>query len=262
MSASEPPATARRPVIGVTSYLQRAQTGIWDLEASFLPKIYLDGIAEAGGIPVVLPPQALDEGVAAAVIERVDGLVIAGGVDVEPSRYGQQPHAATDAPQPLRDAWDLALLGAAIAAELPFLAICRGAQVLNVLRGGTLIQHLPEVIGDTRYQLGNGEYAWMPVATAEGSRLAEIVGSQAHVHLYHHQAVDELGEGLVVTARSADGVVEGLELPSVPFGVAVQWHPERNAEDRRLFAALTAAAIEKTAGRSDARRNATQEAGA
>ena len=238
------------PVIGVTTYLQRARSGVWDVDAAFLPRVYLDGVVAAGGIPVLLAPQPLDGGVADAVIARLDGLLVAGGVDVDPARYGQDPHPETDRPQPLRDDWDTALLQSAIAADLPFLAICRGAQVLNVLRGGTLHQHLPDVVGSTRYQPGGGEFSQVPVAVDAGSRLHGIVGDALTGDVYHHQAIDRVGEGLRVTARSDDGVVEALELPEASFGVAVQWHPEQNPEDVRLFESLVEAARDFAAARA------------
>jgi putative glutamine amidotransferase len=215
---------------------------VWDVQASFLPKKYIDGVTDAGGIAVLLPPQPVTAADATRVLSRLDGLIIAGGVDVDPARYGQAPHEKTDAPQVLRDAWDLALLDAAIETETPFLAICRGAQVLNVLRGGTLHQHLPEVVGSPRYQLGNADFSRVPVEIEPGSAVAGLIGEHAIGSMYHHQAIDAVGDGLVVTARSDDGVVEAVELPSVPFGVAVQWHPEEDAQDRRLFAGLVEAA--------------------
>jgi len=236
------PDSRPRPLIGVTTYLQRAQTGVWDTTASFLPKKYLDGVTDAGGIAVLLPPQPTTPVEAAAVLSRLDGLIIAGGVDVDPARYGEAPHPETDAPQMLRDDWDFALLSAAIEASVPFLAVCRGAQVLNVLRGGTLHQHLPDVVGSSRYQLGNAEFARVPIDIAPGSVTGTLVGATFDGAVYHHQAIDEVGDGLVVTARSDDGVVEAVELPGVPFGVGVQWHPEEDAEDRRLFAGLVEAA--------------------
>lgn len=231
------------PVIGLTTYLEQAQTGVWDVPASFLPKVYFDAVNRAGGIAVLLPPQPVDEAVASRVLDGLDGLIITGGKDVDPARYGQEPHPTTDAPRRDRDAWEDALLTAAIDRGLPFLGICRGAQLLNVARGGTLIQHLPDVIGSTRYNLGNGVFAENEVAVESGSRLARLVGDDLEVKSYHHQAIDELGDGLVVTARSDDGIVQAVELEGVPFGVAVQWHPEEDAaEDARLFEGLVEAA--------------------
>ena len=233
-----------KPLIGITTYLQRAQTGVWDTRAAFLPEVYFAAVEAAGGIPVLLPPQPLDGGVAAQVLERLDGLIIAGGLDVEPARYGAAAHPASDAPSRIRDDWDDALLGEAIAQEVPFLAICRGIQVLNVNRGGTLHQHLPEVVGDDRYTGENGVFKTNQVEVDAGSRVSDIIGSGAHeVQSYHHQAIDELGEGLRVTAHSGGGVVQAVELDSVPFGIGVQWHPEQDAEhDSRLFESLVEAA--------------------
>jgi putative glutamine amidotransferase len=233
-----------KPIVGITTYLQRAQTGVWDTRAAFLPETYFAAIEAAGGIPVLLPPQPLDGGVAEQLMGRLDGLIISGGLDVEPSRYGADAHPASDPPSRIRDDWDDALLTAAIAQEVPFLAICRGIQVLNVNRGGTLHQHLPDVIGDARYSGENGVFASNTVEVEDGSQLAAIIGDGAHaVKSYHHQAIDAVGDGLTVTAHSGGGVVQAVELEGVPFGVGVQWHPEQDAaEDARLFESLVQAA--------------------
>ncbi len=162
-------------VIGLTTYLEQAQTGVWDVPASFLPKVYFEAVNKAGGIAVLLPPQPVTPEIANRVLDGLDGLIITGGKDVNPQRYGQQPHPATDEPRHDRDAWEDALLAAAIERGLPFLGICRGAQVLNVALGGTLHQHLPEVVGSDRYNKGGGVFATNAVAV-EGGRLATIVG--------------------------------------------------------------------------------------
>lgn len=244
----------RAPLIGVTTYLERAQTGVWDVPASFLPKVYLDAVTDAGGIAVLLPPQPVSPEIARAVLAALDGLIVSGGADVDPARYGQSPHPRTGAPRTDRDAWEDALLTEAIAGELPFLGICRGAQLLNVALGGTLVQHLPDVVGTERYQPGPAVFGEGEVTVERGSRLAALVGGEAAptlpVHFYHHQALDQVADGLTVTARSADGVIEAVELETVPFGLAVQWHPEENAADRRLFAGLVDAARTYRMGRS------------
>ncbi|MFC5503316.1 gamma-glutamyl-gamma-aminobutyrate hydrolase family protein [Lysinimonas soli] len=234
----------QRPLIGLTTYLQRAQTGVWDVQAAFLPEVYFAAVEKAGGIPVLLPPQPVEGGVAEQVLSRLDGLIIAGGLDVDAARYGATAHPENDRPSPLRDDWDDALLTAAITAEVPFLAICRGIQVLNVLRGGTLHQHLPEVVGDDRFRAGNGEFAVNEVRVQPESRIAAVIGEGSHaVQSYHHQAIDAVGSGLRVTAQSDDGIVQAVELEDVPFGVGVQWHPEQDAEeDARLFEGLVEAA--------------------
>lgn len=256
MSASDrntPDTTATRtasvrssaPLIGVTTYLEQAQTGVWDVPASFLPKVYLDAVTDAGGIAVLLPPQPVNRAVAAAVLSRLDGLIVSGGADVDPGLYGQAAHPRTGRPRTDRDAWEEALLTAAIDSELPFLGICRGAQLLNVALGGTLIQHLPDVVGDDSYQPGEAVFGPKTVEVDQGSQLAAVLrqdGTSLGVHVYHHQAIDRVADGLVVSARTDEGVIEAVELPSVPFGLAVQWHPEEESVDRRLFAGLVAAA--------------------
>ena len=241
---------ASRPVIGLTTYLERAKTGVWDVPAAFLPKVYFEAVTRAGGIAVLLPPQPVDATVADRVLDSLDGLIITGGKDVDPARYGQEPHATTDEPRPDRDAWEDALLTAAIDRGLPFLGICRGLQVLNVSLGGTLHQHLPDVIGSTRYNAGYGRFSENAVEVHAGTVTGDLLDDAAAlaVHSYHHQAVDELADGLVVSARSDDGTIQAVELAAVPFGVAVQWHPEENADDLRLFAGLVEAAQDYRAG--------------
>jgi putative glutamine amidotransferase len=249
-NVSEPVANSA-PIIGLTTYLEQAQTGVWDVQAAFLPKVYFEAVTRAGGIAVLLPPQPVDAVLASRVLDSLDGLIITGGKDVDPDRYGQQPHATTDEPRRDRDAWEDALLSAAITRELPFLGICRGLQVLNVALGGTLHQHLPDVIGSTRYNAGYGKFSENEVEVHAGTRTGMLLGDEAAlpVHSYHHQAVDEVGEGLLVSARSDDGIVQALEVEALPFGVAVQWHPEENPDDLRLFAGLVEAAREYRANR-------------
>ena len=242
---------AAKPLIGLTTYKQRAQTGVWDVTAAFLPAVYFEAVQRAGGIPVLLPPQPVVDGVVARVLDGLDGLIITGGADVDPARYGQVPAPETDRPQLERDAWEDALLTEAIERGLPFLAICRGMQLLNVNRGGTLHQHLPAVVGDDRFRIGNGEFATNEVATEPGSELDALVGARLPVKSYHHQGVDAVGAGLRVTARSAEGLVQAVELEGVPFGIAVQWHPEEDAaEDARLFAGLVDAARDYAGARA------------
>lgn len=227
----------KRPVIGITCYTERARFTAWDVPASLLPRAYADAVTAAGGQPVIIPPT----GEPAALAGVLDGLILAGGGDVDPARYGHAPHAATGFVREHRDAAEFALTGAALAAGLPFLGVCRGMQVLNVHLGGTLHQHLPDHVGHTRHSPGPGEYGRLPVDVRPGSLLAAVTGetrlTPAH---YHHQGPDRLGSGLVVSAEAEDGCVEALELPG-GFTVGVQWHPEVDA-DIGLFAALVAAA--------------------
>ncbi|QZT64268.1 gamma-glutamyl-gamma-aminobutyrate hydrolase family protein [Mycolicibacterium austroafricanum] len=238
-----------RPVIGLTTYLQQAQTGVWDVRASFLPAIYFEGVGMAGGIAVLLPPQAADAAVADRVLDSLDGLIITGGRDVDPSSYGAQRHPATDEPvgdSRTRDAFEFALLQGALRRQMPVLGICRGAQMLNVALGGTLHQHLPDVVGHTRHQQGNAVFTTSSITTVPGTRVAALVGPDTEAQCYHHQAIDRLGDGLIVSARGVDDVVEAVELDpetrSDGWVVAVQWHPEERLDDLRLFAGLVSAA--------------------
>ena len=242
LSASKP--AASKPLIGLTSYRQQSQSGVWNTEAVFLPTVYVDGVTNAGGIAVVLPPQPLDSDAARAIVASLDGIVICGGRDVDPALYGQTPGEHTDAPDTLRDQLESQLFDAAIETDLPFLAICRGLQVLNVNRGGTLIQHLPDVVGSNKYQLGGGVFTQAEIKLEGASALRNALDSHDTVTgaVYHHQAIDQVGAGLRVTATTADGVIEAVELEGQSFGVAVQWHPEQTPEDARLFQALIAAA--------------------
>lgn len=216
--------------------------GIWDVRASFLPLIYFEAITSAGGIAVLLPPQSVDDEIAARVLDRLDGLVVTGGKDVDPARYGQARHPQTDEPRSDRDAWEFALLAGALRRGIPVLGICRGAQVLNVALGGTLHQHLPDVLGHSRHQAGNAVFTTSTVTTVPGTRLASLIGDSSDEQCYHHQAIAKLGDGLIVSARDADGVIEAVELPGAAFVVAVQWHPEERLADLRLFAGAVDAA--------------------
>jgi putative glutamine amidotransferase len=233
---------AGRPVVGLTTYLEQVQTGIWDITAGYLPADYFEGVIMAGGIAVLLPPQPVDPEIAGRVLDSLDALVITGGYDLDPAAYGQQPHPTTDQPRTARDAWEFALLRGALERELPVLGICRGAQVLNVAFGGTLHQHLPDVLGHHGHRAGNGVFTRLPVRIVPGTRLAALLGESADAPCYHHQAIDNVGDGLLVSAWDPDGVVEALEVPGDRFVLAVQWHPEKSLDDLRLFTAIVEAA--------------------
>ena len=247
---------SKPPVIGLTTYLEQSRTGIWDVPASFLPKGYIDAVTRSGGIVVLLPPQPVDDAIAHAVLGGLDGLIITGGKDVDPARYGQAAHPTTDEPRRDRDAWEDALLRAAIDEQLPFLGICRGAQMLNVALGGTLHQHLPDIVGSTRYNAGGGVFSVNEVELGDEGVLPQLLEMtpKLRVKSYHHQAIDELAPGLTVTARSDDGTIQAVEVDDVPFGIAVQWHPEETPTDLRLFEGLVDAARGHSDSRAGARR--------
>lgn len=237
---------AGAPIIGITTYLDQAQMGVWDVPASYLPKVYFEAVNLAGGIAVLLPPQPSSTDIARTVLGRLDGLIVAGGKDVNPELYGQERLPTTDEPRPDRDSWESDLLDAAITTGTPFLGICRGLQLLNVTLGGTLHQHHPDVVGSDRYAGDAGVFRENEVTVDPDSRVATLLGGGETLvgKSYHHQAVDALGSGLTVTARSDDGTVQAVEVEGVPFGIGVQWHPEHTPEDLRLFAGLVEAARE------------------
>ncbi|MEU6283545.1 gamma-glutamyl-gamma-aminobutyrate hydrolase family protein [Streptomyces sp. NPDC047028] len=224
-----------RPLIGVSTYLETAaRWGVWELEAALLPAAYPRMVRRAGGLAAMLPPD--DPAHAAATVARLDGLVIAGGPDVDPACYRAERSPRTGPPARERDAWELALLRAALETGVPLLGVCRGMQLLNVACGGTLVQHLEghaEVVGVF------GGHAVKPVP---GTLYAGAVPEETVVPTYHHQAVERLGTGLVPAAHAADGTIEAIELPSARGWVlGVQWHPEMG-DDGRVMEAMVAAA--------------------
>ncbi|MGY6650817.1 gamma-glutamyl-gamma-aminobutyrate hydrolase family protein [Amycolatopsis sp. TRM77291] len=229
------------PLIGLTSYLEPAKFLVWETEAALLHRVYVDGIVAAGGIPVLLPPVS---GAHDRLISAVDGLVLVGGADVDPARYGQEQHATTYT-RPNRDAFEFGLLRSALSARKPVLGVCRGLQVLSVALGGTLAQHLPDTLDSADHQPAPGTFGTTTVRLAEGSRVASILGAETKVPCYHHQAIDKLGDGLVPVGWAADGTIEAAELPGDGFVLGVQWHPEQNPDDIRLFEALVEAAKER-----------------
>lgn len=242
----------RSPVVGVTGGEQDATWAkVWQARAVLVTARYLRAVEDSGGLPVVLPPPAgvSDEG-GAAVAERlvdiIDALVLTGGADVEPSRYGQAGHTKTRPVPPDRDRFELALVEAADRRRLPVLAVCRGAQVLNVARGGSLHQHVPDLVGTEEHAPMTGGYGFHRVRVEEDSELGRILkpttGAEGVIEAptNHHQAVDRLGRGLEPCAWADDGTIEAIEDPSRRFLVGVQWHPEAG-DDRSLFRALVEA---------------------
>jgi putative glutamine amidotransferase len=233
---------SRRPIIGVSCYLERAVMDVWDVPAVFLPTSYILPLQRAGATVVVLPPQETDPPSLAAVLDGVDGLYLTGGFDVDPAMYAQEPHPETDAPRTDRDAWECGLVAEAQRRDLPLLGVCRGAQILNVARGGTLVQHVPDVVGHGGYQGASGVFTTMPVSVAPGTHLSRVHPESRDVPMYHHQAIATVGQDLVVSAQGHDGVIEAIEDPHLAFCVATQWHPEQDPGAQDLYDAFVAAA--------------------
>ncbi|MDX6544575.1 MAG: putative glutamine amidotransferase [Gaiellales bacterium] len=217
-----------RPLIGICAYEVPASFSHWrNVDCVMVPAGYVRGVAAAGGVPLVIPP--LEQ--AGDLVETLDGLLLTGGSDIDPALYGQKPHAETVGVVAHRDRAELELLRAALERDLPVLGVCRGLQLLNVLRGGTLVQHLAEVVPDGAVHKGPpGTFTRHPVQVEPGSRLHGILGDRLDVPSCHHQAPDRIGDGLVVTAQAPDGVVEAIELPQARFCVGVLWHPEEDLE--------------------------------
>jgi putative glutamine amidotransferase len=233
-----------RPLIGITSYLERARFGVWDLESVLLPREYTDSVVRAGGVPVLLPPAG--DGFA-ELVARLDGLLLAGGADVDPARYDQAAHQATAGLRPDRDGFEFGLLAAALATGLPILAVCRGMQVLNSALGGTLHQHLPEQVGHDGHRPEPGVFGGSRVSLTDGSRIAGILGSEVKVRCHHHQALDVVAAGLTVVGTADDSTVEAVESADHDFVLAMQWHPEQDSGDDRLVAALVSEAGRRAA---------------
>ena len=228
-----------RPLIGISTYREQARWGVWDQRADLLPTHYAASVERAGGVPVLLPPTQPWGEAAHAVLSRLDGLLVAGGADVDPTRYGEPPHPATGGPRPDRDAWELALLAAADELALPTLGVCRGMQVMAVASGGSLVQHVPDELGSSDHDPGGDAFGQVPVRVVPGSRLADVLGEAGHglvVGCHHHQSVRS-HPGWTPVAHAEDGSLEAIERSGERFCLGVQWHPEV-AEDAGLFRAL------------------------
>ena len=227
------------PLIGLTTYREEARWGVWDQRADLLPSQYAEAVVSCGGVPVLLPPVDTP-GAADLAVARLDGLVVSGGADVDPTTYGADPHPRTANWRPDRDAWELALLAAADAAGLPVLGVCRGMQVMAVHAGGALDQHTPDLVGHDDHSPGGDAYGTVAVRTAPGSRLAGLVGEMVTVNCHHHQSV-AAHPGFTASAHAEDGTLEAMEADGDRFCLAVQWHPE-TAADVGLLAGLVRAA--------------------
>ena len=223
-----------RPLIGITSYAEEVQMGVWVEDSAVVPLAYVRAVEHAGGRPLVVPP--VEDGVD-ETLDALHGIIFSGGGDLNPELYGATAHEKTDAPKPWRDEPELRLIEAALARDMPVLAICRGSQLLNVVRGGDLVQHLPELVGHERHKHEPGAFSDHNVKVAPDSRLGGLLGEHAPVKSHHHQGMGRIGEGLREVAWAEDGVVEGLEDPGKRFALGVLWHPEEG-EDFALFKGL------------------------
>jgi putative glutamine amidotransferase len=231
------------PIIGLVGALERAQWSVWDLEVTLSPRLYIDAVTRAGGLPLVIPPvRGVDPG---TLLDALDGVLLIGGADIDPESYGAERHPTTVGTNAERDAFEIALTQAVWERELPFLGICRGMQVMNVAAGGTLVQDLPEDVGhgDHRRSLGSFDDADHEVVLDPGSLAAEAAGEEHHAtKSHHHQGVDRIGDGLIVTGRAPrDDLPEALERPGGAFALGVQWHPEAD-ETSRVIGAFVAEA--------------------
>lgn len=225
-------------IVGLAADMATARWGPWDQPATVIPATYVDAIAKTSAIPVVLPVGPWD---ARKVVDRIDALILAGGWDVDPSMYGQIPHPSSGMTNPKRDDWENRLLEAALQRDLPVLAICRGMQMLNIHCGGTLYQHLPDVIGEESHLTTAGQFSTTEINLNIKSKLGQLLGVTAIGACHHHQGIDKVGSGLQIVGRAGDGTVEAVEAPTKTFVIGVQWHPEISL-DNRLFEALVNAA--------------------
>jgi putative glutamine amidotransferase len=223
-----------RPLIGITSYAEEIRWGVWTEDAALVPLAYVRAVEHAGGRPLVVPPS--DDGLE-ETLDALDGVIFSGGGDLDPELYGAEPHDETDEPRTERDAAELRLLEAALDRDMPVLAICRGSQLLNVARGGDLVQHLPETVGHEQHRHEPGSFSDHDVKVEAGSRLGGLLGDRAPVKSHHHQGYGRIGSGLREVAWAEDGVVEGLEDVDKRFALGVLWHPEEG-EDFALFQGL------------------------
>ena len=239
-----------RPVIGICTSIETARWGAWELLSNVSPRSYSLAVQRAGGVALLLPPDDAAAENPDELLDLIDGLVLAGGADIDPATYGAAPHPETAGAREERDRFELALGTRALERDLPLLGICRGMQMLNVIQGGTVEQHLPDRVGHDDHRHTPGSFADHEVELTPESLAARVAGAdRSAVRSHHHQGVDELGEDLVVTGRShRDGVIEAIERPDRRFALGVLWHPEED-ERSRVIGAFVAEARNRDAGR-------------
>jgi putative glutamine amidotransferase len=246
MMSGEPDSSASggAPVIGICAAIERVSWGVWDgYEVTLAPRAYVRRVQRAGGIAIVLPPDDAAAEDPDLLLDRVDALMLAGGADIDPGSYGAEAHPETRGTWPDRDRFELALARRALQRDMPVLGICRGMQLLNVALGGTLVQHLPEALGNEAHRSVAGTFSEHHVRLDPESLACSAAGVESFiVWSHHHQGVDELGEGLKVSGWSSeDDLPEAIELPGKRFALGVIWHPEED-ENSKVIASLVEAA--------------------
>jgi putative glutamine amidotransferase len=245
---------SERPVIGICCAVERAGWGAWEVVCNLSPRTYSLAVQRAGGVAILLAPDDLVAEWPDQLLDLLDGLVLAGGSDIDPASYGARPHSATTGGWPERDRFELALGHRALERDMPLLGVCRGMQMLNVAAGGTLDQHLPDSVGQATHRHTPGVFADHSVRLSKGSLAARVVGeASTAVKSHHHQGVAELGEGVEASGWSeGDEVVEAIELPARRFALGVLWHPEEDERSRVIGALVDEARTRRVAGGRDA----------
>lgn len=226
------------PLVGLTASIETLKHGVWTEDCTFVPMRYVTAVIRASGAPVVVPPAPVP---AEAVLEPLSALVVTGGPDVDPSLYGADPHPMTSSPSEARDEWEISLIRTALEEDIPLLCVCRGLQVLNVALGGTLHQHLPDVLGSDDHRPMPGQTARNAISIEGDTAVAAILGTRTEALCHHHQGIDRLGRRLRAVGFADDGTIEAVEVSGQEFAVGVQWHPEFDSGDDRLFVALVQA---------------------
>lgn len=250
MSRAARPATLQTmstPVVGICANLTRALWGVWEQSAALLPYNYVEAVSRTGGVALMIPPDLELERRPDAALDLLDGLILAGGNDIDPSLYGAERHPQTSETVPDRDRVEIVLARRALERDLPLLGICRGMQLINVALGGTLLQHLPDEVGHGNHRLNPGSFDGSDhtVRLERGSLAARAAGEELHnTKSHHHQGIDRLGEGLRITGHSTlDQLPEAIEAPGKRFVLGVQWHPEADEHSRVIEAFVAAARV-------------------
>jgi putative glutamine amidotransferase len=240
---------SRRPIIGICSAIERVSWSAWELLANVSPRSYTLRVQAADALALLLPPDDATAEQPSDVLDLIDGLILAGGSDIDPASYGAVADPETRGTWPERDRFELGLAHAALERDMPVLGICRGMQLLNVACGGTLIQHLPDLLGHENHRHTPGVFGDHDVRLQEGTLAAQAVGAErTSVKSHHHQGLDELGEGLVAVGWSeSDDIIEAIELPDKTYTLGVLWHPEEDERSNVIGSLVEAARVHRGA---------------